>query len=111
MDNNTLMAIIFCFGTLVVLLLRVIINKSMFNYKGEENKNIEVFNSNVALTVNSALTFLMFIAIMIYDGCNKDLEAEYKARYENVDQYLEKERLKAKQETLDELQKILMQPK
>lgn len=88
MDNNTLISIIFVSGTLSIFALRFIINKSMFNFHGQENKSAETFNSNEALTYNSILTFLMFIAILVYDGCTKDLELQYKEKYENVDKYL-----------------------
>ena len=83
------------------------INKSMHNYKGDPNNKAENFNSNDALSINATLTFLMFIAILFYDGCTKDLEADYKQKYqiqfENFDRYLEEERSKAKEEAIDDI--------
>lgn len=115
MDNNTLIAIIFVSGTFIVLLLRVIINKSMYNFNGVESKNMENFDSNQALLINSIVTFLMFIAILTYDGCTKDLkasyEAEYKIKYENFDEYIKKQRLEAKEDALEEIRKNLNTPK
>lgn len=47
----------------------------------------------------------MFIAILVYDGCTKDLEAkykqEYKIKYEAFDKYIEAERLKGKEDGID----------
>ncbi len=64
MDNNTLISIVFVVGTIMIVILRLIINRSMYNYKGDQNNKAEEFNSNTALTINSLLTFVMFLAIL-----------------------------------------------
>lgn len=111
MDNNTLIAIIFVAGILVIFMLRLIINKSMFNFSGAENKQAESFNSNLALLTNSVLTFAMFVLVLVYDGCTKDVEArykeEYKAKYESFENYIKKEREKGKEEALNKIRESL----
>ena len=107
MDNNTLISIIFVSGTLIILLLRLIINRSMFTYKGDLNTRNEEFDSNKALLQNSLLTFLMFVTILIYDGCTNDIEQKYKIKYENVEKYLEAERAKGKEDALLEIRRVV----
>lgn len=116
MDNNTMITIVFVSGSLIVLLLRLIINKSLFNFHGQENNRAENFNSNEALGVNAILTFLMFIAVLFYDGCTKDTEAVYKAKYEQmypkVENYLRELEQKAYDKGKDDLlDKMRMQIK
>jgi ATP/ADP translocase len=112
MDNNTLIAIIFVSGTLVILMLRLIINKCMFNFSGAQNPLAESFDSNYALSINSGLTFAMFLLILTYDSCTKDLEAkykqEYKIKYDNFEEYIKQERAKGKEDALEEIKINLM---
>ena len=107
MDNNTMITIVFVTGSLIVLLLRIIINKSLFNFHGQENTKAENFDSSEALGINAILTFLIFISILFYDGCTKNDEASYKAKYEHiypkVDNYLKELEKKAYEKGRDDL--------
>lgn len=89
-DNNTLIAIIFAVGTISVIILKFNIHKYLVSWDGKAPETpIKDFNINEALLTNSILTGLMFLMILVYDGCTLTAEMDARIKYEHIDKYLD----------------------